>query len=1044
MAKITLVTATDPRILLESAADGFLVRRQATPDTPFPSPDYLLALRQGGIRDDLVALAAERGIPGWFDPPLCVFNELPEVLGLPERRPLDDFERDILITEILRDLGGRVFSSDRSAERFAEQVSRFFGELVGEGVNPKAFGEACGKVDGRDEFETMRDAELADAYRAYLERLNIANCRDGRDTWAECASVVEGDPEGFAERLGGRREMRLFGLNDLRRGWRVLLRALRASPALDSILIYAGQAVDLGLDLPHEHVELEEPESIATRLFSDSQGDADEFDLLEAPDAYREAEYVAGRVRQLAEQGVPLHRIGIIARKSRPYTGLVLDALRRLGVPATARQRVSMQEIPVVRAILGLVRAAANGWSRHGLAEVAEQPFFRQELRPRVVNYVGFRKRVEGLDAWEREFEALLQQSTRFYADDEDEARDRQDNRGNPPPRPERVAQALERLRTLAKHVGTLSGQRPLNHWLEWLTTFLTHDPLGLEKAVYEIPQDRFDLARVDLAGLRGVKQIAAEWKAAVTTWGGGGGEKTLGITSFADLMEENLSGDAVVWTTVHRGVQVVEGFAALYRSFDVSFLVGAQADAFPARPQRSAIFTDAERDALVNAGLPLDPADRRDRRERGLFRSLVAGARQRLVVSYPERDVAGRDVIRSAFVEELIDVATAHSVDDAELPKVPLAMTAAVVQHAERMALIERTRETGVLSPYNGLIEDPELVAGLAERFGDDHRWSPTKLESYAKCPWAFFSGRILGLDKEQDPDRGMDARMRGTILHDALQRFFDAACAKQVDPVYLRDEDLPWAEPALLDALDAAIAERRGRKWLGHPELLAAKREEMARYLRGYLCAEVQEHEDTFNTRKRNAPKLVRTGVVAHEEAFTGVVLERDGIRIKYSGFIDRVERGVDERVDSERFVAAVDYKASIYSAPGMSDPKAAWPEGVVLQVPLYAHALEQTRPDSVVSRVEYWGVKQGEPVHRLALWEVDRKSGTVNVSDTAQQKMDEALNAVARHVKAVRGGEFSADPPSSCGCPSFCHAYDICRIAGGPRDAFAWRRK
>ena len=60
MAKIILVTATDPRILLEAAADGFLVRPQATPDTPFPSPEYLLALRQGGIRDDLVALTPQQ------------------------------------------------------------------------------------------------------------------------------------------------------------------------------------------------------------------------------------------------------------------------------------------------------------------------------------------------------------------------------------------------------------------------------------------------------------------------------------------------------------------------------------------------------------------------------------------------------------------------------------------------------------------------------------------------------------------------------------------------------------------------------------------------------------------------------------------------------------------------------------------------------------------------------------------------------------------------------------------------------------------------
>lgn len=61
MAEITLVTATDPRRLLEAAADGFLSPLRASPDDPFPTPpSYLPALRQGEIRENLVALTPQQ------------------------------------------------------------------------------------------------------------------------------------------------------------------------------------------------------------------------------------------------------------------------------------------------------------------------------------------------------------------------------------------------------------------------------------------------------------------------------------------------------------------------------------------------------------------------------------------------------------------------------------------------------------------------------------------------------------------------------------------------------------------------------------------------------------------------------------------------------------------------------------------------------------------------------------------------------------------------------------------------------------------------
>ena len=131
--RLQLVFSRDVRRLLEAAADGFLCPSKATPENPFPTPNYLLALRQGGLRDDLIRLAARRGCKGWFDPPLCIFHELPSWLGAPDSRPLSDVERHALLRLVpvgangFEQLSQRVGAVDRHdpiAQRVAWRVER--------------------------------------------------------------------------------------------------------------------------------------------------------------------------------------------------------------------------------------------------------------------------------------------------------------------------------------------------------------------------------------------------------------------------------------------------------------------------------------------------------------------------------------------------------------------------------------------------------------------------------------------------------------------------------------------------------------------------------------------------------------------------------------------------------------------------------------------------------------------------------------------------------------------------------------------------------
>jgi len=1134
MAELVIVRALDPVRLLEAAAEGFLAPGAqpggagfagaapvafADDVDPFPSPRYLLVLRQGGIRDDLLSLAARRGVPGWFDPPLCTFDELPEWLGATDRKPLGDFERLVLLSNILRWTAGKVFGRVRRPDEFLDALDTLFGELCAEDITPDAFERACERRTDRDTFEQLRDAELAHAYRMYCDALQRENRRDGRDARADCARAIREKPDALAERLRGRREIRIFGLQDLRGGWRTLLDALASSPALDRVVIYTSVALDLRARV----VTLDEPDSVARRLVlgqgegkGEGEGEAtanvparsspavppppsgwtggvagspppspafesrrqrrrarrtdENLDLfaslespspspgpgpggggvpsprpgegarervvvIEAPDVDRELEEIACRVRALVDDGTEPHRIAIIARQSRPYVERAVAALERVGVPAAARLRTGYADVPVIRALLTLFSVAAEGWTRAGLVELAEHPYLGAGLDVAVLNHIGYRRRVTGLAQWHHELETLAREALDRERREQDGESSDEDRRGwrIPAWRAEQAAQAFEAFAARAR---ALDEARTLAGWVEWLTDFVERDPWSIEARIMDVPHQRFDVARLDLAGWRGLKQILGEWKRALEQWQGG--DERLDADGMAAKLRSILDGDVALATPTARGVQVLEALAAAYRGFDHVFIVGLIAGEFPLRPPRTPLLDDADREALAANGLALERRAVWEQREEELFRSLVACAPD-LTLSYAKLDHSGRDVLPSWFVEAVEEVADVEhvSIPTSRIitPDLPLVRDAEAIEHAAHAARIERLRATGQPAPHNGLIQAPALVQWLAIEFGEDRVWSATQLESYAKCPWAYFSGRLLRLEKLEDPDEDMEPIVRGAVLHEAMRLFYQRAREHFGGPVLLRASDAPWAYTTLEAALDVALEEAGRTRWLGHPSLYDARRAELSRILRRYLEAEIELNEALFERRKK-AFGMLRTGVERHEVEFDDVVIERAGVRFRLRGRMDRVEVGIDERLgaDAAVFRAAVDYKTSEASTPGGGDGRA-WDDDVVIQVPLYAHALERLEPGARVARVEYRALKTGKIVHSLELHRVS-KSSELEEQDDARAKYERALDAAAAHVQRVREGVFPARPAKSCGCPPFCHGWDICRVKGGPK--------
>jgi ATP-dependent helicase/nuclease subunit B len=1043
MPRPRAVTVADPALLLSRAVNGLFPLAPPTEAEPWPTLSAWIVLRQGGLRDDLHRLAASRGVAGWFESPICLFNEIADRWGgTAEPSALSEPERLTIVSTLASRFGGKVFGGALKADTWVPAIDRLLGELTSEGITVHDFESALTST-ASDVFSITRAESLARIYSEWVLELRRINRTDGRDGKIRLAHSIVEDPNGFEKRLGGRRDIRFVGLADLRGGWRTLLAALAVSPAIDRLEIITSARVELPPELNPEYTDETPDISFARALFSEQKCEVPSVCLLEAPDAAREVELIAVRVRELLDAGTPPSRIAVITRQARPLVNDVSRALLRLGVPVTARRRTTLSHTAPARAARAILEAVRDSWSRHAVVELAENPLLSTGLDAAVLNVVGFTRPIESRAAWRGALAELLARCERRAKGEESEDEHRQVL-----PEAERVRATLAAWDALDPRLAVIEGSRSPSAWFAWISDTLRDTAWGIATALAKPIVDR-DAWNVDVRASDLIAELSLAWVNALSEFGAT--HEPITADAFGERLDLLLDHDLITPPTTDFGVVVGEALAAGWRSFDHVFVLGLSAGTFPQRPSPGAILDRDDRRALIDAGLPLDPPDAWRSREQELFRVVCAAPTHTLTLSWPVMDAAGREVTRSAFVDEaastLARSLSIENEDDAlesagileRIPTnaalvrgFPVANTSAAIDHARVLAARENDRSLAP-SPWNGSIEDQELLAWLSTRYGASFVWSATQLEQVAKCRWHWFAQRLLRLDTQGEPDDSMEPTTRGSIMHAALHSFFTGLKAKSSEPVFLTED--PGGELAnqMTAALKSAWADAGEKdEWLGPLALRTVAREELRVELLGYLKFELDWNTKSFKG-NTNASKQIRTGFVDGELKLNSVELVGNGLRFLLRGSVDRVDHGIDDRVPTAaQYIAAIDYKSSIYSTPA-GGKKTGWDDGVVLQVPLYAAALRKQYPDTLLSRMEYRTLRSPAVVHPLSL--APLKKGEVQDATDAEAKLDGALDAAGRRIGEVRRGELPANPAPSCGCSPYCPARDVCRIPNGP---------
>lgn len=999
---LQLIRSPSSADLWEACAESFLDEIGTTvgPDG-FPA---MLWIAHRAQRDSLLERAARSGLPGWLGPPIRFLSELPELFGI-EGNAIGPLARRLLLAGISSEMAARHgFSPGQSSKgAAAAMLDTLFGELLPEAVDPRELEPALEGI-ASDDFSGRRNRWIVGSLTSYLEALASTGLYDARAIHGIVAERIE--TGGFRDVLGGARRLHVYGVHSLR-SRRRLFEAIAAQTEVEACL-YLPSTTE-GNEWSSIGVSVEEHLGASAAPAS--------WEVQPAPDAIRELHWVARRIKQiLLEDPVQPHEIAVVARSGREDTGRAYRALQEAGIPASARIRTPLSEIPALKVLLGLFRGAAAGWPYRPLRHVITSPYFAIGVDPSGIDFVAEQRRVRGLDAWIAEISELCR---RFETGRDWELKKRGLWR-------DRLGRDLEALRRFSEAVARFDDTRSERDWIRVTQRLLRGDLFRFRRRVCRPVAERWDIVRLDQRGVLRVEALLAEWAAF------GAADERIGPAEFHGRLRHLLSGNELSLSTpAQKGVQVLEAHEAAMTPFSRTFLIHANDREFPRAHQGGGVLSDEERIQLREAGIPVSHSEEALRRERDLWRSVTNGGS--ITVTYRTTDSRGTPRLPSPMVpphdagQELpraleLEGDPISPADDryqaaAELARLrssgstqPLGVAEPErLRHAVLGAYAEARRGNTVPnpadaalldpSPWNGLVRDPVVLESVRKRFGPDYRWSANQLQLYARCPFFFFMERVLRLSELAEAEEETTPLTFGGIAHSVLERFYRSVGGDPPPSFDVR------AQEALERAAREVFEEREsGGDWLGLRVLWEVKRDDVLESVGAYLRWEL--------------PYMRQAGEIPHrvELSFgfggdgasvvlTGLDLADVQRRMSVIGRIDRVDGGGPP--GAERY-AVIDYKwKNIPSARGYQD-------GVLVQTPLYMKVLREHYGLAVESG-RFRSIK--EPKERPAVhW--------------GDPEFDRALRIAFTIPERARSGRFEAVYASSEEWKDWYPGRDVCR--------------
>lgn len=388
--------------------------------------------------------------------------------------------------------------------------------------------------------------------------------------------------------------------------------------------------------------------------------------------------------------------------------------------------------------------------------------------------------------------------------------------------------------------------------------------------------------------------------------------DDTLSYKEFYDLL--NLNFEHTILSGIPEGLDEV-----LFTSADrlppqgmkVAFVLGLNYGEFPPYGKDTGLFNAAERKALSALDVPLSDTYLNAAIEEDylLYKSLTL-PKERLCLSYHIADYSSGTCEISQTLLQLISnlklsVKCSDDFSGREFLETPLQALAGLSDGSIKESdcpfvlgalteLPEYKENLSVMQKLDRAEAPDRIPIAIAEAlYGRNIELSPSKIEQYFRCPYAYFYKYGLKITEQEKID--FKAMQRGTIAHDVLENVLKNHLS-ELDG--LSDDNL--------ERLISQYIEKYIIKTVGSFEALDAHAVFLLSRIRSMLLEIIRYIAEEL---KNSAFKPVAFELALKADGdIPPAVYEDNGLKLTLSGVVDRVDRMTDE---NGSYIRVVDYK-------------------------------------------------------------------------------------------------------------------------------------
>lgn len=443
---------------------------------------------------------------------------------------------------------------------------------------------------------------------------------------------------------------------------------------------------------------------------------------------------------------------------------------------------------------------------------------------------------------------------------------------------------------------------------------------------------------------------------------------------------------------------------------------------------------------------------------ERNLFYQALCSWNKKLFLTLPLTE-NGKELVESSFLidlQELIDISVINESDYEDsvfcseeylihvgrngFEKTDAANNGVNtdIEFLQKAIGVEKLREENILqeSIYNGILF-PKEINNKAHQFENikeylhsflNKQYSISQLELYAKCPFKYFTERVLNINTIEEPSEDIEAIEMGRILHSILYEFYIKLREMNIDLKKCSDKEKEELLRMINEIAEAQLSNTAFRSpvtFYEKEKIFGIGGKPNESILSKFIEEESKDVSDYIpNYFEVSFGRLKKEGSDEHLSTQEPVAI--DGINLR--GKIDRLEISND---DSSFNI--VDYKLS-----GKKPAPKELIDGISLQLPVYLYTAGELLKrkfgkDYIPNEMFIYSLKYAQD--NFGKLPVSLKKSRSVEPKTNEELINISIEHIKNFIRQISEGKFNLSPHKDrekivC---NYCQYKSICRVEG-----------